>query len=75
MLNKTILMSLLLAALTGCVTYGNQRFYPSQEQEAAMQANSRKVQDDERVERAERRRERREEKAGVECRHGLSTSR
>ena len=61
MLSKSILMSLLLAALTGCVTYGNQRFYPSQEQEAAMQADSRKVQDDERVERAERRRERREE--------------
>ncbi|WP_448979270.1 hypothetical protein [Neisseria sp.] len=61
MFKKTILMSLLISALAGCVTYGDQRFYPSQEQEAAMKANSRRVQDDERAERAERRRERREE--------------
>ncbi|KJJ14424.1 MULTISPECIES: hypothetical protein [unclassified Neisseria] len=62
MLKKTILMSLLLSALTGCsATYGDMRFSPSPEQEAAMQADSRRVQSDERAERAERRRERREE--------------
>ena len=62
MLKKPVLMSLLLSVLSGCsATYGNMRFSPTPEQEAAMNADSRRVQNDERIERAERRRERREE--------------
>ena len=58
MVKQTVLVCAVLLSLTGCVTYGGQRFIPSPEQEAAMQADSRRVQNDER---AERRRERREE--------------
>ena len=61
MVKQTVLICAVLLSLTGCVTYGSQRFIPSPEQEAAMQADSRRVQNDERAERAERRRERREE--------------
>ena len=61
MVKQTVLVCAVLLSLTGCVTYGGQRFIPSPEQEAAMQADSRRVQNDERAERAERRRERREE--------------
>ena len=55
MVKQTVLVCAVLLSLTGCVTYGGQRFIPSPEQEAAMQADSRRVQND------ERRRERREE--------------
>lgn len=59
---KPILVALVLTVgMTGCVTYGNQRFVPTPEQTAAMEADSRRVQDTERAERAERRAERRQD--------------
>ena len=61
MIKQTILISTVLLLLAGCATYGGQRFTPSPEQEAAMRADSRRVQKAERAERAERRKERREE--------------
>ena len=46
MVKQTVLVCAVLLSLTGCVTYGGQRFIPSPEQEAAMQADSRRVQND-----------------------------
>ena len=53
MLKQTILLTALIGALTGC-TYGHMHYSPSYEQEATMRADSRRVQADERAERAER---------------------
>lgn len=58
-LSTLLLAASLLSACTG-VSYGNKAFVPSPEQEAAMRADSQRVQNAERAERAERRREYRE---------------
>ena len=47
--------------MTGCVSYGHQRFVPTPEQSAQMEADSLRVQRAERAERTERRRENRED--------------
>jgi len=51
MLKQAILLTALIGALTGC-TYGHMHYSPSYEQEATMRADSRRVQADERAERA-----------------------
>lgn len=58
-LSTLLIAAGLLSACTG-VSYGHKAFVPSPAQEAAMEADSRRVQNAERAERAERRRERRE---------------
>ena len=61
MLKQAILFLSLAASMTGCVSYGHQRFVPTPEQSAQMEADSLRVQRAERAERTERRRENREE--------------
>ncbi len=61
MLNKTIFSTLLAAVLLSGCSYGHRTLAISPDQEAKMAADSRRVQDVERAERAERRAERREE--------------
>ena len=55
MLKQAILFLSLAASMTGCVSYGHQRFVPTPEQSAQMEADSLRVQ------RAERRAEHRED--------------
>ena len=61
MLKQAILFLSLAASMTGCVSYGHQRFVPTPEQSAQMEAESLRVQRAERAERTERRRENRED--------------
>ena len=61
MLKQTAALLFLAAGMTGCVSYGHSSFAPTQGQAAQMEAESHRVQDTERVERAERRAEHRED--------------